>query len=85
MKYLYDTAGSVCARSIEVEVENNIIKHVAFNGGCDGNHRGIISLVKGMEVDEVIKRLSGITCGMRPTSCPDQLACALKKIQMENE
>ena len=85
MKYLYNTAGSVCARCIEVEVENKIIKSVTFNGGCEGNHRGIISLVKGMEVDEVIKRLSGITCGMRPTSCPDQLARALKQIQMENE
>jgi len=69
----------ICARSIDVEVENGIVKDVKIVGGCDGNHKGIISLVKGMPVEDVIERLEGITCGFRPTSCPDQLAQALKQ------
>lgn len=83
MKYFYSTNNKVCAQSIEVEVENDSIVSVKFNGGCDGNHKGIVQLVIGMPVDEVIKRLENITCGMRNTSCPDQLACALKKMKSE--
>ena len=83
MKYFYSTNNKVCAQSIEVEVENDSIVSVKFNGGCDGNHKGIVQLVHGMSVDEVIKRLENITCGMRNTSCPDQLACALKKMKSE--
>ena len=83
MKYVYNTNNQVCAQSIEVEVENDSIVSVKFNGGCDGNHKGIVQLVLGMSVDEVIKRLENITCGMRNTSCPDQLACALKKMKSE--
>lgn len=85
MKYIYNTNNQVCAQSIELEIENNIIKSVNFTGGCHGNHRGIASLVQGMSADEVIRRLSGITCGFRATSCPDQLAQALKQIQSESK
>lgn len=83
MKFLYNTNNQVCAESIELEVENSRIKQVRFHGGCPGNHAGIEQLVAGMELHEVISRLSGITCGSRPTSCPDQLACALKELLKE--
>lgn len=73
----YKTSG-VCSKEIEFEIENNIIKSVNFIGGCSGNTQGISKLVEGMSVDEVIKRLEGVKCGYRPTSCPDQLAKALK-------
>lgn len=68
----------ICARQIKVELEDDVIKDVIFMGGCDGNHKGIVALCKGLKADEAIKRLSGITCGFKKTSCPDQLACALK-------
>ena len=74
----YKTSG-VCSRSIDFEVENNIVKSVKFNGGCPGNTLGVAALVKGKPVDEVIQTLEGIKCGMKPTSCPDQLAKALKE------
>lgn len=74
----YKTQG-VCSRSIEFEVENGIIKSVNFNGGCNGNTQGISALVKGMAVDEAVRRLKGIKCGYKPTSCPDQLAIALEQ------
>ena len=61
--------------------DNGIIENVTFIGGCNGNTKGISSLVKGMRVEEVIGKLQGITCGFRPTSCPDQLATALKQIK----
>lgn len=80
MKYTFKPQG-VCSRSIEIDVDNNIVKSVSFTGGCAGNTQGIGKLVAGMTVDEVINRLSGIHCGFRPTSCPDQLAAALKKIK----
>lgn len=69
----------VCSKLIHVDVENDIIQNVEFLGGCNGNLKGIGQLVKGMKVDEAISRLQGITCGNRPTSCPDQLAYALKE------
>lgn len=75
-KITYSTRGT-CSRRIEVEIEDNIIRHVEFQSGCDGNLQGISMLVEGMEVEEVIKRLKGIDCGGRGTSCPDQLAIAL--------
>ncbi len=68
----------VCSQLIHVEVEDNIIKDVEFVGGCDGNTQGIARLVKGMDVDEAISRLEGIRCGFKETSCPDQLARALR-------
>ncbi len=69
----------VCAKSIDFKIENGILKSVKFHGGCAGNAIGLSALVEGMEVKEVIKRLEGVNCGPRPTSCPDQLASALKK------
>ena len=73
---IYKTKGT-CTREIELEVEDGKVTYVNFIGGCDGNTKGLSSLVQGMEVDEVINRLSGIRCGLRKTSCPDQLAKAL--------
>ena len=72
----YTTHG-VCARAIDVDIENDIIVGMKFHGGCNGNTSGISSLVIGMTVEEVIKRLEGIKCGLKSTSCPDQLAKAL--------
>lgn len=74
----YQTKG-VCARQIELVVENDIVIEVKFIGGCSGNTQGVSALVKGMSVDEAISRLEGIRCGMKQTSCPDQLAQALKR------
>ncbi len=71
----------VCARVIKIDTENGIIKKVVFVGGCPGNLEGISRLVKDMSVDEAIARLEGIRCGMKHTSCPDQLAHALKKLE----
>ena len=80
MTYTYTTKG-VCARSITIEVEDNIVKEVKFLGGCNGHTSGISKLVVGMEIDEVISRLENIRCGFKTTSCPDQLAKALKEIK----
>ena len=77
MQYEYRTKGT-CSQRILFEIENNILTNVQFLGGCNGNLKGIGSLVEGMPVDEVIRRLDGIQCGMKSTSCPDQLAKALK-------
>ena len=74
--YSYKTTG-VCSSTINLEIENNIIKNVEFIGGCAGNLLGIGSLVKGMSVDDVIIKLKGIDCGNKGTSCPDQLSKAL--------
>ncbi len=74
----YITRG-VCSRQIHFEVEENKLHNVTFVGGCSGNTQGVGRLVEGMEVDEAIKRLKGIRCGFRPTSCPDQLARALEE------
>lgn len=76
MQYEYRTSGT-CSNIIWFEIEDNKVKNVKYNGGCNGNLKGIGSLVEGMEVEEVIKRLSGIKCGFKGTSCPDQLARAL--------
>lgn len=70
----------VCASKILFDVEDNKIKSVEFKGGCAGNTQGLSSLLVGFEVEEVIKRLEGIDCKMRGTSCPDQLAKALKEM-----
>lgn len=74
----YSTRGT-CSLRIKFEVDNNIIKYVEFVGGCSGNTQGISRLVEGMDINEVISRLEGIRCGARSTSCPDQLANALKE------
>ena len=78
MRYSYKTSGT-CSREIYFEIEDGKVKSVEFLGGCNGNLKGIGSLVEGMDVDEVIARLEGTTCGGKPTSCPDQLATALKQ------
>ena len=72
-----------CSQAIEFEVEGDVVKNVSFIGGCNGNTKGVSSLVEGMKVDEVIERLKGIKCGMRPTSCPDQLARALEEYKAQ--
>ncbi len=74
----YSTRGT-CSLRIKFEVDNNIIKYVEFVGGCSGNTQGISRLVEGMDINEAISRLEGIRCGARSTSCPDQLANALKE------
>ncbi len=68
-----------CSKAINFEVEDGIVRNVAFQGGCNGNTQGVAALVEGMPAEEVIERLEGIKCGPRPTSCPDQLAKALKE------
>ena len=78
MQYEYRTKGT-CSQRIIFEIENNILKNVQFIGGCNGNLKGISSLVEGMNVEDVISRVEGIHCGMKATSCPDQLARALKE------
>lgn len=75
-KFTYKTSG-VCSRSIDIELDGDLIIAVKYNGGCSGNTQGVAALVAGMTVDEAIKRLRGIKCGFKSTSCPDQLACAL--------
>ena len=70
----------VCSKAIDVEVEGSVIKSVKFTGGCNGNLQGISSLVAGMKIEDAISRLRGIKCGVKNTSCPDQLACALQEI-----
>ena len=80
MQHIYYTKGT-CSMQIIIDHTGNIIDNVQFIGGCNGNLKGINALVKGMTFDEVIKRLEGTTCGFKPTSCPDQLAQALKQIK----
>ena len=70
----------VCSQLIRVDVEDNVIKTAEFVGGCSGNTQGVARLVKGMKVDDAIARLEGIKCGFKSTSCPDQLAQALKAV-----
>ena len=76
MSYIYKTKGT-CSTEIEVELDGNIVKNVKFTGGCNGNLQAIPKLVEGMTVDEVTRRLAGINCGMKGTSCGDQLTKAL--------
>ena len=77
MEFTCKTQG-VCSREITFEIEDGKVKNVQFFGGCNGNLKGIGALVEGMNVDEVIARVEGIRCGSKTTSCPDQLAQALK-------
>lgn len=82
MKTVYETQGT-CSRAILIDYDEQtgIVNEIQFVGGCNGNTKGIASLVKGMKAEDVIARLEGVTCGMKPTSCPDQLAQALKQIK----
>lgn len=77
--FQYKTEGT-CCQLMQVKIDNDIVSDVDFIGGCNGNLKGIKSLIKGMKVDDVISKLSGITCGSKSTSCPDQLAKCLSQI-----
>lgn len=83
MKFTYKPDG-VCSQLFEIEVENNIVKDCVIYGGCSGNTQGVAKLILGMNVDDVINKLDGIRCGYKNTSCPDQLAKALKAYQKSN-
>ncbi|MBQ6897229.1 MAG: TIGR03905 family TSCPD domain-containing protein [Oscillospiraceae bacterium] len=78
MEYTRKNKG-VCSASTKVVIEDGIVKDVQMLGGCNGNIKGVIALVKGMKAEEAIERLSGITCGYKSTSCPDQLAITLRE------
>lgn len=80
---VYKTQG-VCSREIHFEIKDNKVTQLQYLGGCNGNTQGIARLVEGMDMDEAIRRLEGIHCGPRPTSCPDQLAQALKRYKKEH-
>ena len=75
----YKTQGT-CSQQIDIELKDGVIESVQFTGGCNGNLKGVSALGKGMKPEEAISRLKGIRCGMKPTSCPDQLAQALEKM-----
>ena len=78
MEYSYKTKGT-CSQMIQFSLEDGKVSNVQFFGGCNGNLKGIAGLVEGMDIDDVISRIEGTTCGMKKTSCPDQLAQALKE------
>ena len=78
----YRTKG-VCAQAIQFDVKDGKVTGVQFMGGCSGNTQGVAALVEGLDIDEAIKRLKGIKCGPRPTSCPDQLATALEQYKAQ--
>jgi len=80
MEFSYKTRGT-CSQQITFEIKENKLYNVRFYGGCNGNLKGISALVEGMDVDEVIRRVEGVRCGLKSTSCPDQLAQALKAAQ----
>ncbi len=82
MEYRYKPEG-VCSREMIFEIENGIIKSLKIVGGCQGNTQGVSRLVEGMKIEDVIKKLKGIQCGNKGTSCPDQLAKALEKLLKE--
>lgn len=78
MEHITHKTSGVCSRQIDLDIEDGVIIDAKFTGGCSGNTQGVAALVVGMTVKEAIKRLRGIKCGPRPTSCPDQLAIALE-------
>ena len=82
-RFTYTPRG-VCSRRIEIAVEDGIILEVAYQGGCAGNTQGVAALIKGMKIEDAIERLSGIRCGFKSTSCPDQLATALREYIEKN-
>lgn len=82
MKFSYRPKG-VCSQNMEIEIEDGKVAALEVMGGCSGNLQGIAKLVEGMEIDEVISRLEGIRCGFKKTSCPDQLAKALRQVREE--
>lgn len=78
MTYQFTPSG-VCSRKITFDIEDGLIHNVSFEGGCNGNAKGLSALAEGMDANEAISRLKGITCGFKDTSCPDQLSRALEK------
>ena len=78
MQYEYKTKGT-CSQRIIFDIDDGIVRNVQFIGGCNGNLQGISKLVEGMDAEKVIEKIQGIRCGMKPTSCPDQLATALRE------
>ena len=84
MKTITYSPRGVCARRIELTLDGKTVKEVKFIGGCSGNTQGVAALAEGMDANEVIARLSGIRCGFKNTSCPDQLATALREFLAEN-
>ena len=81
--FQYKTKGT-CSQMITFDLEDNKVKNVQFYGGCNGNLKGIAALVEGMDADEIIARVEGVKCGMKKTSCPDQLAQALKEAKAQS-
>ena len=84
MEYIYKPKG-VCSREFIFDIENDTVKSLKVVGGCNGNLQGISRLLEGMKIEEVIKRIEGLTCGTKQTSCPDQIADALKAYLDENK
>lgn len=80
MHHTYQTKGT-CSRSIDFDIEDGIVKNVSFTGGCNGNLKGIARLVEGKSAKEISALLKGVECGMKGTSCPDQLARALEEVR----
>lgn len=80
----YKTSG-VCSQSIEFDVVDDKVTNVKFVGGCSGNTQGVAALIEGMDINEAIKRIEGIKCGFKSTSCPDQLSKALRQYQEQNQ
>lgn len=78
MKTIQYQPKGVCSRMMEIDIDNGIVMDLRVYGGCNGNLKGISALVKGMKVEDVVARLEGVTCGFKNTSCPDQIAQALK-------
>lgn len=83
MQYVYEPQG-VCSRQMIFEIEEDIVKDVKIIGGCAGNTVGVSKLIQGLKIDEIIKKLKGIPCGSKGTSCPDQIAKALEKYKRNN-
>lgn len=82
MQHTYKTKGT-CSTKIDFEIENDCLHNVTFTGGCNGNLKGISKLVEGENIDTVISKLKGVTCGFKQTSCPDQLAKALEEVKVK--
>ena len=75
----------VCSRSITMDLEAGIVRNIRFTGGCPGNTVGLARMLEGMEAEEVVRRLKGVRCGFKSTSCPDQLACGLEAVLAQKE
>lgn len=84
MKHIYTPRG-VCSEEISFDLTDGVISRVKIKGGCNGNLRGISTLLEGMRADEVVEKFSGIKCGFKKTSCPDQIACAIRSAQKEKK